>query len=82
MSPSKTGWGVRTSSQPRLANTFVERSMVDCPVTSARVKVELTRGRPNSVRAAKCLSRWIRATFWVISVNVWLSASVTVFPNG
>ena len=82
VSPSNTGAGIRTSSQPMLANTFIDRSMVDCPVTRARVKVELTNGRPNSVPAAKLLSTCALATFCVTRVNHWLSASVTVLPKG
>ena len=52
VSPSKSGLGRRTSSHPRLAITLNERSMVDCPVTRASVKVESTSGLPNSVCAA------------------------------
>ena len=52
MSPSKTGFGSRTSSQPRLAITFWETSVTLCPVTSASVNVESTSGRPHSVWAA------------------------------
>ena len=47
VSPSKTGLGSRTSSQPRLAKTFCERSVTLWPVTRAKVKVESTSGRPN-----------------------------------
>ena len=32
--------------------TLTDRSIVDCPVTRARVNVESTSGRPNSVFAA------------------------------
>ena len=52
VSPSKTGAGRRTSSQPRLAITFWETSVTLWPVTSASVNVESTSGRPHSVCAA------------------------------
>ncbi len=53
VSPTKTGAGRRTLSQPRLANAFSLMSTTDIPVTSASVKALLTSGRPNSVCAAK-----------------------------
>ena len=52
MSPSKTGAGSRTSSQPRFAITFWETSVTLWPVTSASVNVESTSGLPHSVWAA------------------------------
>src|SRR5918997_4542595 len=42
VSPSKTGAGNLTSSQPRLAKTFYGTSVTLWPVTSARAKVEST----------------------------------------
>jgi hypothetical protein len=47
VSPSKTGLGSLTSSQPRLAKRFWETSVTLCPVTGARVNVESTTGFPN-----------------------------------
>ena len=82
MSPSKTGAGNRTSSQPRFAMTFTDRSIVDCPVTRARVNVESTSGLPNSVLAAYAESKWILLTFCDSSVNQTLSAASTVRPSG
>jgi len=52
VSPSNTGLGIRTRSHPRLAITFIDTSTTLWPVISARVNVESTKGRPNSVRAA------------------------------
>ena len=82
VSPSNTGCGSRTSSQPRLAITFNDRSMTDWPVTSASVNVESTSGLPNSVFAAYAWSKWIGLVFCESSVNQILSAVMTVRPSG
>jgi hypothetical protein len=82
VSPSNTGCGSRTSSQPRFAKTFWDTSVTLCPETSASVNVELTRGLPNSVRAAYSWSKCSGAVFCVSSVNQMLSVLVTVRPSG
>src|SRR5688500_290759 len=76
VSPSNTGWGRTISPQPRLANTFWETSVTLWPDTSARVRVELTSGRPNSVRLAYSWSKCSGAVFWVSRVNQMLSVVV------
>ena len=48
VSPSKSGAGMRTSSQPRFT-ALRDTSATDRPVTSAIVKHEFISGRPNSV---------------------------------
>src|SRR6188508_59512 len=48
VSPSNSGDGIRTSSQPRLT-ALRETSATERPVTSAIVKHEFMSGRPNSV---------------------------------
>jgi hypothetical protein len=48
VSPSNSGAGMRTSSQPRL-NALRDTSATDKPVTSASVKQEFMSGCPNSV---------------------------------
>ena len=62
--------------------TLNDRSIVDCPVTSASVKVESTSGLPNSVCAAYAWSKWIGFMFCVSSVNQLLSTDSTVRPSG
>jgi hypothetical protein len=52
VSPAKTGAVNFTSSQLRLATAFWLTSDTDRPVTMAKVSVETTSGRPNSVREA------------------------------
>src|ERR1700693_4928605 len=81
VSPSNTGLGRRTSSQPRFAITFCDTSLTLCPVTSANVSALLTNGFPNSVCAADWWSKWIGAVFCVRSVNQMLSAVGIVRPS-
>ena len=56
-------------------------SDTDMPATSDSVKVELTSGRPNSLRRAYSLSKWIGCWFMVNRVNQVLSLSVIVRPG-
>ena len=82
VSPAKTGWVMRISSQPRLAKAFWVMSVTLCPTAMATVRVETTSGLPNSDFAAYSLLKCIWFVFIVSSVNQVLSASVTVRPSG
>src|SRR5439155_1492754 len=65
VSPSNTGAGSRTSSQPRFATAFSLVSATDRPVISASVKVESTSRCPKRVLSAKGVLKW---TWFVLCV--------------
>lgn len=69
----------RVWDMPSLAT--VVPSVVSCtdrPIPRPSVKMELTRGRPNSVVLQYSASMWMAAEFIVAVVNVTLSDAVTV----
>lgn len=82
VSPTKTGWVSRISSQPRFIMAVWLTSMTDSPSTIATESPEFTMIFPTGARAAKCALKWFWLVFIVSSVNQVLSASLTVRPSG
>src|SRR5262249_23248202 len=81
VSPAKTGFGSEMSVHARLAAAFSLVSGTVMPVTSASVNVLFTSGRPNCVRSAYGVLKWIWFVFRVRQVNQMLSVSVIVRPS-